>query len=318
MKAVKIYQAGGPEQLIYQDVPTPDIKEGWSLVKIKGFGINHSEIFTREGKSLSVQFPRILGIECVGEVAQSSTPALAVGQKVVSIMGEMGRRAFDGSYAEYVLLPNEQIYPVYTDLDWTTLAAIPETYYTAFGSLQQLRIAPQDRVLVRGAGSGVGVAFAQLLKAQFPHVVLHGSTRNPAKTTRLQAVGFDEVITEADGKIQTDQSYDKILELVGPATLRDSFSHINEHGIVCNTGQLGNIWYVNNFDPIIELKNNSYLTAFYSGNVSQAKLDAMFDYIRQFNVKILIERVFTLEQVPEAHRFLQSADGFGKEVVVNE
>ena len=315
MKAVKIYQAGGPEQLIYQDVPTPDIKESWSLVKIKGFGINHSEIFTREGKSPSVQFPRILGIECVGEVAQSSTPALAVGQKVVSIMGEMGR-AFDGSYAEYVLLPNEQIYPVHTDLDWITLAAIPETYYTAFGSLQQLRIAPQDRVLVRGAGSGVGVAFAQLLKAQFPHVVLHGSTRNPAKATRLQAVGFDGVITEADGKLQTDQSYDKILELVGPATLRDSFSHINEHGIVCNTGQLGNIWCVNDFDPIIELKNNSYLTAFYSGNVSQAKLDAMFDYIRQFNVKILIERVFTLEQVPEAHRFLQSADGFGK-VVVN-
>ena len=317
MKAVKIYQAGGPEQLIYQDVPTPDIKEGWSLVKIKGFGINHSEIFTREGKSPSVQFPRILGIECVGEVAQSSTPALAVGQKVVSIMGEMGR-AFDGSYAEYVLLPNEQIYPVHTDLDWTTLAAIPETYYTAFGSLQQLRIAPQDRVLVRGAGSGVGVAFAQLLKAQFPHIVLHGSTRNPAKATRLQAVGFDEVITEADSKLQTDQSYDKILELVGPATLRDSFSHINEHGIVCNTGQLGNIWYVNDFDPIIELKNNSYLTAFYSGNVSQAKLDAMFDYIRQFNVKILIERVFALEQVPEAHRFLQSTDGFGKVVVVNE
>ena len=317
MKAVKIYQAGGPEQLIYQDVPTPNVKDGWSLVKIKGFGINHSEIFTREGKSPSVQFPRILGIECVGEVAQSSTPALAVGQRVVSIMGEMGR-AFDGSYAEYVLLPNEQIYPVHTDLDWTTLAAIPETYYTAFGSLQQLRIAPQDRVLVRGAGSGVGVAFAQLLKAQFPHIVLHGSTRNPVKATRLQAVGFDEVITEADGKIQTDQRYDKILELVGPATLRDSFSHINEHGIVCNTGQLGNIWYVNDFDPIIELKNNSYLTAFYSGNVSQAKLDAMFDYIRQFNVKILIERVFTLEQVPEAHRFLQSADGFGKVVVVNE
>ena len=317
MKAVKIHQAGGPEQLIYQDVPTPDIKEGWSLVKIKGFGINHSEIFTREGKSPSVQFLRILGIECVGEVAQSSTPVLAVGQKVVSIMGEMGR-AFDGSYAEYVLLPNEQIYPVHTDLDWTTLAAIPETYYTAFGSLQQLRIALQDRVLVRGAGSGVGVAFAQLLKARFPHIVLHGSTRNPAKATRLQAVGFDEVITEADGKIQTDQSYDKILELVEPATLRDSFSHINEHGIVCNTGQLGNMWYVNDFDPIIELKNNSYLTAFYSGNVSQAKLDAMFDYIRQFNVKILIERVFTLEQVPEAHRFLQSTDGFGKVVVVNE
>ena len=143
--------------------------------------------------------------ECVGEVVQSSTPTLAVGQKVVSIMGEMGR-AFDGSYAEYVLLPNEQIYPVHTDLDWTTLAVIPETYYTAFSSLQQLRIEPQDRVLVRGAGSGVGIAFAQLLKAQFPHIELHGSTRNPAKAARLQAVGFDGVITEVDGKLQTDQN----------------------------------------------------------------------------------------------------------------
>ena len=209
-------------------------------VKIKGFCINHSEIFTREGKSPSVQFPCILGIECVGEVVQSSTPALEVGQKVVFYYGRNGAR-LDGSYAEYVLLPNEQIYPKHTDLDWTTLAAIPETYYTAFGSLQQLRIAPQDRVLVRGASSGVGIAFAKLLKVRFPHIVLHGSTRNPAKATHLQAVGFDEVITEADGKLQTDQSYDKILELVGPATLCDSFTRINEYGIVCNTGQLGNI-----------------------------------------------------------------------------
>ena len=104
-------------------------------------------------------------------------------------------------------------------MDWTTLAVIPETYYTAFSSLQQLRIEPQDRVLVRGAGSGVGIAFAQLLKAQFPHIELHGSTRNPAKAARLQAVGFDGVITEVDGKLQTDQNYDKILELVGTPTL---------------------------------------------------------------------------------------------------
>lgn len=125
-----IHEAGGPEKLILQDAPTPQPRPCWSLVKVKGFGINHSEIFTREGKSPSVGFPRILGIECVGEVAESTTPALATGQKVVSIMGEMGR-AFDGSYAEYVLLPNSHIYPIETGLDWKTLAALPETYYTA-------------------------------------------------------------------------------------------------------------------------------------------------------------------------------------------
>lgn len=317
MKAIVIYEPGGPDKLIYQDVPTPQVKEGWSLVKVKGFGINHSEIFTREGKSPSVQFPRILGIECVGEVAESSTPALRVGQKVTSIMGEMGR-AFDGSYAEYVLLPNAQIYPIESDRDWATLAAIPETYYTAFGSLQQLRIAPHDRVLVRAATSGVGVAFALLLKARLPHITLHGACRKLEKAEHLRAVGFDAVIADSNGVLQTDERYDKILELVGPATLRDSLAHINEGGIVCQTGQLGNQWYLNDFDPIVELKHNCYLTTFHSALVSGERMAALFRDIDAHNVPIPIERRYTLEQVPDAHRFLQSADSFGKVVVVNE
>lgn len=111
MKAIVVRHPGGPEVLEYTDVPTPTVKPGWSLIKVKGFGINHSEIFTRQGQSPDVQFPRILGIEVVGEVAESTDDNLQVGQKVISIMGEMGR-AFDGGYAEYVLLPNHQIYPV--------------------------------------------------------------------------------------------------------------------------------------------------------------------------------------------------------------
>lgn len=88
MKAVVIHEAGGPEKLVYQDVPTPKVKPGWSLVKIKGFGINHSEIFTRKGLSPSVKFPRILGIECVGIIAATTAASrLPIGQKVVSIMG---------------------------------------------------------------------------------------------------------------------------------------------------------------------------------------------------------------------------------------
>ena len=140
MKAIVIHEPGGPEKLCYEEVPTPAVREGWSLVRVRGFGINHSEIFTRKGLSPSVTFPRILGIECVGEIAETTDPVrLPVGQKVISIMGEMGR-AFDGGYAEYTLLPNEQICPVETDLDWKTLAALPETYYTAYGSLLNLRI----------------------------------------------------------------------------------------------------------------------------------------------------------------------------------
>lgn len=316
MKAIVIHRPGGPEQLLYREVPTPEVRPGWSLVKVKGFGINHSEIFTRQGLSPGVQFPRILGIECVGEVAQSSSPALREGQRVISLMGEMGR-AFDGSYAEYVLLPNEQIYPVATALDWPILAAVPETYYTAYGSLRKLQIRPRDRVLVRGAPSGVGVAFARLLKAQYPAIVLHGSSRSPAKGERLRAVGFDEIILDDGGRLQSGDHYDKILELIGPATLRDSFAHIAEGGMVCQTGLLGGQWQLDGFDPITELQNDSYLTSFHSALVSAERLAALFHHIDAYRVGILVERVFHLEQVPEAHRFLESAAGFGKVVVLN-
>ena len=105
MKAVVIYDPGGPEKLQVTEVPKPDVKPGCSLVRVAGFGINHSEIFTRRGLSPSVAFPRILGIECVGTIEKTTDEKLLpVGKKVVSIMGEMGR-AFDGGYAEYALLP---------------------------------------------------------------------------------------------------------------------------------------------------------------------------------------------------------------------
>ena len=333
MKAIVIHEPGGPEKLCYEEVPTPSVREGWSLVRVRGFGSNHSEIFTRKGLSPSVSFPRILGIECVGEIAETTDPArLPVGQKVISIMGEMGR-AFDGGYAEYALLPNEQICPVQTDLDWKTLAALPETYYTAYGSLLNLRIAGSvgtskdsvknsvkdfvpPRILVRGATSGVGVAFLRLLKGRWPDLAVAGTTRSLKKECQLREAGFDQVILDAGGVLQTDRQFDRVLELIGPATLRDTFSHVAEGGIVCSTGQLGGQWYLNDFEPIMELPANGYLTSFYSGNVDPERLQSLLDYVRKYGIDPAPERVFSLPQVPEAHTYLESARSFGKVIVV--
>lgn len=317
MKAVVVHEAGGPEKLVYQEVPLPEMREGWSLVKVMGFGINHSEIFTREGKSPSVKFPRILGIECVGIVERSSDEEkLPLGQKVVSIMGEMGR-AFDGSYAEYVLLPNDQIYPIHTDLPWDQLAAIPETYYTAFGSMKNLKIQASDKVLVRGATSSVGVAFAKLVKAQFPDIRIYGSTRKAEKGEKLKEAGFTEFIEDRNGVLETEEVFDKILELIGPATIKDSLSHIREAGIVCSTGQFGGKWFLEDFDPIMELKHNSYLTTFHSSDVSGEKLNELLAYIQRKSVAVEPKKVFMLEEVAQAHAFLQSQASFGKVIVLD-
>lgn len=316
MKAVVVYKPGGPEQLVYTDVPRPALKAGWSLVRVRAFGVNHSEIFTRQGLSPSVSFPRILGIECVGTVEETMDAVrLPAGQRVVSLMGEMGR-AFDGGYAEYVLLPNEQIYPVQSELPWEILAAIPETYYTAFGSLKNLRIEDGYTVLVRGGASGVGIAFLRLMRAQFPHMYIVGSTRRAEQRTRMLAAGYSDVVIEEDGILRTDERYDRILELVGPAVMKDSMKHLVRGGILCNTGLLGGKWDLEGFEPIGDLAEDAYLTSFYSGNVREEHLSELFAYIRQYKVPVRPERVFTLSDTAEAHRWLEGRDGFGKAVVL--
>jgi len=318
MKAVVLYEAGGPEQFVYTDVPTPEVKEGWSLVKIKGFGINHSEIFTRRGASPNVEFPRILGIEGVGVIEESSDPVrLPQGQKVMSLMGGMGRE-FDGSYAEYMLLPNEQIYPVNTDLSWEVLAAIPETYFTAYGSLKQLQVEETDQVLVRGGTSSVGLAFLHLLKGKFKGIVVDGTTRNLDKKRQLLGAGFDNVVEDKNNELQTVKTYDKIFELVGPASLKNSFRHINDWGIVSSTGQLGDEWTVDEFDPIGDIKENSYLTGFPSASVNEDKVNELLTYIEENDINVKPQRVFTLENTQKAHEYVESDKSFGKVVVLTD
>lgn len=318
MKAIVIRKAGGSEQLKLEEVPTPKLKEGWSLVKIKGFGINHSEIFTRKGLSPTVKFPRILGIECVGVIEKTTDlKHLPVGQKVVSIMGEMGRD-FDGSYAEYALLPNKQIYPVNTDLNWKTLATLPETYYTAFGSFLNLKIKEDDKVLVRGGTSGVGIAFLKLVKAKFPHLFVAGTSRSLSKEKMMSNAGYDQVIIDQDGKLQTKQKFNKIFELIGPKTVKDSFKHTAEGGIVCSTGELGNQWYLEKFDPIMDIAPNAYLTSFYSDNIDLDRLNEMLDFVEKYKVDIEPEKIFDLAHVADAHRYLESDHSFGKVIVLEE
>ena len=318
MKAVVVNQAGDSSVLEVTQVAKPQVKSGWSLVKIMGFGINRSEIFTRQGLSPSVAFPRILGIECVGVIEKTTDEQrLPVGQKIISMMGEMGR-AFDGSYAEYVLLPNEQIYPVSTSLDWETLATIPETYYTAYGAYQNLNITSRDKILVRAGASGIGTAFVKLVKAKFPDVNVYASVRNTAKKAQLLDAGYDDLVIDDNGVLKTDVTFTKILELVGPATIKDSIGHLQEKGIICSCGQLGGKWYLETFDPIMELENNVYLTTFYSGNISQKKLQELLTYIETEQVPISPERVFDLDNIQAAHDYLESDVAFGKVIVLNK
>ncbi|WP_461215485.1 alcohol dehydrogenase catalytic domain-containing protein [Lacticaseibacillus sp. GG6-2] len=316
MKAIVIEEAGGPEVLQLKTVPTPQVKPGWSLVKVKGFGINHSEIYTRKGESPSVHFPRILGIECVGEVAETTDAArLPVGSRVVSFMGGMGRE-FDGGYAEYALLPNQQIYPVQTKLSWAALAAVPETYFTAYGSLQNAHADSAKTLLVRGATSGVGVAAVKLAKALNPAITVSGSSRKPAKFDRLTQAGFDQAVLDQDDKLQTSAHFDAIIELVGAKTLMDSVAHLQPGGYCCLTGGLGDQWTVPDFDPFA-LPSGASITNFESGAANtQAAFNAMLRLIEAHHIDVEPRETFDLAHTGDAQASLEADDSFGKVVVL--
>ncbi|PKG24689.1 zinc-binding alcohol dehydrogenase family protein [Niallia nealsonii] len=321
MKAVVLEKACKAQELIVQDVPIPKVKPGWVLVKIKAFGINRSEIFTRQGDSPSVKLPRIIGIECVGEIADPSDSSFQKGQRVVSLMGGLGRE-FDGSYAEYALIPSTQVYPINQEMDWVELAAIPEMYYTAYGSLfDTLMLKKEDILLIRGGTSSVGLAALQLAKSVGATVV--STTRNKNKVELLKQHGADFVLLD-DGDMKAQlptifpKGVNKILELVGTVTLKDSLSMLAEKGILCMTGILGGEWVLDNFEPMRDIPSGAYFTQFDSGeNFKEKLLSDLFHHISHYQMEVPIAKVFPLEEISQAHIFMESNSANGKIVVVN-
>ena len=320
MRAVVIEQAGAPEVLKLQDRPVPKPESGWVLVKVKAFGINRSELFTRQGHSPAVRFPRILGIEAVGEVAEAPGGEFRVGQKVATAMGGMGWQ-FDGSYAEYTCVPAAQVQGLTTTLEWPTLAALPEMLQTAWGSLHTaLQLEPSQSLLIRGGTTSVGLAAAVLAKKH--GAVVAATTRRAEREATLRENGADRVFVD-DGQIAdrvrdaTAGGVDRVLELVGTTTLLDSLRATRRHGIVCMTGIVGNKWDLERFAPMEAIPTTVKLTV-YAGEAADFMATPLQDFIREIEdgrTSVRIGEVFSLAEIVEAHRCMEENRAQGKIVV---
>lgn len=314
MRAAVCVRAGGPEVLEIREVPVPAIRDGWSLVRVRGAGLNRSELRTRQGHSPSVTFPRVLGIECVGTVEASTDTRLPEGTTVAAVMGEMGR-AFDGGYAEYALLPNPLLMPITTTLPWDTAAALPETYLTAQGALDTLGITPGGRLLIRGGTSSVGLAAASIAAGH--GVETAATTRNPAKRDALKAAGVDHVLL--DGAPGWPEGPDYVLDLIGADTAVDSLHQVRRGGTVCVAGSLSG-WLIPDFEPIAKIPSGTKLTAFHSdtlkGSAGNAVLQRVIHEVEAGVYRPNVDRVFALADIAGAHQYMEDDRAAGKLVVV--
>lgn len=320
MKAVVIERTCKAEEILIKDVPIPEIKPGWVLVKIKAFGINRSEVGLRsyEGDKPYIKLPRIPGIECVGEIADPSDSNFKTGQRVVALMGGMGR-SFDGSYAEYALLPVSHVFNANTDFDWTEMAAVPETFFTAYGSLFDcLQIESEDIVLIHAATSALGFAAIQLAKSIGCTVI--ATSRKEERLELLKEIGADFAIVD-DGTLSKQviklfpNGITKVLELVGEAAVEETSKLLKKHGIICSTGQLGGS-STQGFDVIKSIPNGVYLSSFYSNYPTQEIIDEIFNHIKQYNLKPYISKVFSLNEIAKAHLLMEQNKANGKIVVL--
>lgn len=323
MKAFVVRAAGGPEALELHDVPAPRPQPAWVLIRVKAFGLNRGELLTRLGHSPAVRFPRILGIECVGVVEAAPGGEFAPGTTVAAVVGGMGR-AFDGSYAEYTCVPAESVYALETGLDWVRLAAIPESFVTAWGALHDaLEIRAGQTILVRGGTSSIGLTAASLAHGWGLRVL--ATTRRPDRRQALLDNGADEVVID-DGTIEpavralVQGGVDRVLELVGTGTMRDSLRCARLRGIVCMTGILGNAWTIDGFSPSEAIPATVRLTNYSStqnpeGTQRAARLQDAVDGVAGGRYSVRVDRVFPFEQLVAAHRWMEENRAVGKIVV---
>ena len=320
MRAIVLDAPGPASALTIRERPIPTPVPGWVLIRVRAFGLNRSELHTRLGLAEGVTFPRVLGIEAVGEVADCPGGEFAAGHQVAALMGGMGR-VFDGGYAEYTCVPARQVIAFSSALDWARLGAVPEMLQTAYGSLTVgLNVESGQSILIRGGTSSVGMATAVLSKQRGMTVL--STTRSPGKRSALDFLGVDHVLID-DGHVAAQvtailgDGVDAALELVGTPTLPDTLRATRVHGVVCFTGMLSNQWTVRDFYPIDYIPRGVRLTS-YGGDATDlppSVLQAFLDAVAAGDATIPIDHVYPFDEIVRAHAAMEAGTAAGKLVV---
>jgi NADPH2:quinone reductase len=266
----------------------------------------------------------VSGIECVGLVNSCSGGEFAVGTKIAALMGGMGR-TINGSYAEYTRPPAANVAQIESELPWEELAAIPESYATAWTCLfHNLELAEGQTLVIRGAISSFGQAALNMAVNAGAHVI--ATARNRDRFQKLVELGAYRVEIEGPDlseRIAERNQIDAVLDLVGNSTILDSLAMLRRGGRACLAGFLGGLAPVPGFNPLLQMSSGvhfSFFGSFAFGKpgfpLSDVPLQTIAAQVAAGRYKAKPARIFRFEDVQEAHRVMEANQAGGKMVVL--
>jgi putative PIG3 family NAD(P)H quinone oxidoreductase len=326
MRAVVIARPGGPEVLEVREVPPPEPGQGQILVRVRASALNRADILQREGRyPAPAGDPQdIPGIEFAGDVEALGAGAREwrAGDRVFGIIG-------GGAHAEYVAVHERAVARVPDELDWNEAGAIPEAFITAHDALiTQAATRPSELVLVHAVGSGVGLAAVQLARAS--GALAYGSSRTPDKIERAREHGLvDGVVVGADLSAVEDavtrwtsgHGMQVVLDLVGGPYLHASVAALAPRGRLVLIGTIAGARAELPIGAVMRKR----LTII--GTVLRARpLEEKILATRAFAAQVVpllsrrvassvVDSVFPLSAIGDAHRRVESNQTFGKVVV---
>ena len=324
MKAIIAAQAGSPEVLTIIDTDEPSLQENEVKINVKAFGLNKAETYYRAGNFGPINEKLALGIEAAGEVISDPSGTYQPGDKVVTAMGGM-MFARHGGYAEIITVNKTNVKKINSDIDFTTLASLPELYSTAWGALDKtLAIQSGETLLIRGATSAVGLAAVTYAKAK--GLTVFATTRNEDNTELLTSMGADNVIID-NGNVGEQirailpNGVDKALEVVGASTVVDTMKAIKPWGEVTVIGLLGGAPVIKNFGLMSDLPSSVKLSFFQSGMLGnelpleESPIDWVADLIMSGKMPSIVSQVFEFQEIRKAHSLIDANQAKGKLVV---
>jgi len=321
MKAVVFEKLGGPEVMKIADVPKPEVKPGFVLVKVRAAGINFADTLFRQGKyAMQPKLPDTPGLEAAGEIEAvgAGVANLKPGQRVAALGSKM--------YAEYALAPAAQVIPIPNSISFEHAAAVPVQVLTAWHILHTAhRTGPGQTVLVHSAAGGVGIIAVQIAKAAGARVI--GTVSSASKAALVKEYGADDAINYATGDFATEanrltngRGVDLILDAVGATTMAKGLTCLAPFGHLILYGRAGgppeplNVFKL--FEKSIKVSGFVLYTVAAVPDVMRRGIEESFKLIAEGKVKLLVGKSFPLAQAAEAHKFMESRQSTGKLVLI--